>query len=357
MPDRKWSKLKPGGGKMRRYAGVLALALIATGAGAMVAAGQDRVADPVAWAYGFVYSGPDPVAPACSVDTKPHDCSWPGRPWPEDGKPLHLPGSERTFTISQVQSFWAPADWYPNEHQPAPDIVKFGHEKDHLRACGHCHYFNGMGKPENAHLAGLPLNYILQQMALFKIGGRKPADPRKANANEMTQIARFLTDEETRQAAEYFSALKWRPWEKVVESETAPRTRQSPAGMFLPLDGGGTEPLGERIIEVPQDTDKTERLRDPHSGFVAYVPIGSLAKGKGIVTTGAGKAIACGMCHGEDLLGTGDVPAIAGRSASYLMRQLYNYQQGTRESPLMKGVVKKLSTDDMISVVSYLASR
>ncbi|HVA95473.1 MAG TPA: c-type cytochrome [Candidatus Dormibacteraeota bacterium] len=341
---------------MRKYAGVLALALLWMGAGAMIAMAQEKVPDPVAWAYGFVTPGPNPVAPPCTPETKPHDCSRPGRPWPEDGKPLHLPGSHLTFTISQVQSFWAPADWFPSEHPPAPDIVKYGNEKEHLRACGHCHYFNGQGKPENAGLAGLPLNYILQQLALFKSGGRKPADPRKANANEMTQIARFLTDKQIQEAAEYYSSLKWKPWVKVVESDTAPKTRQSPAGMFLGLAGGETEPLGERVIEVPQNTNLTERLRDPHSGFIAYVPVGSIAKGKNIVTTGGGKTVACTTCHGEDLQGMGDIPPIAGRTLSYTMRQLYNFQQGTRKSPIMEPVVKKLTTDDLISIVAYLGS-
>ena len=342
---------------MRKFAGILTLALTAFCAAAVALHAANASPDPISWAYGFAKPGPDPVAPACSADTKPHDCSWPGHAWPEDGILLHLPGSDQAYTIAQVQSFWAPADWFPREHPPAPDIVKFGHENLHLRACGHCHYFNGMGKPENAHVAGLPLNYILAQMALFKSGGRRSADPRKANVNEMVQIARFLTDEETQAAAKYFSSLKSRPWTKVIESDTAPKTRQSPAGMFLPLDGGGTEPLGERIIEVPEDTDRTERLRDPHSGFVAYAPFGSIAKGKTLVTTGGqGKTLPCATCHGANLNGKGDVPAIAGVTASYAMRQLYNFQRGTRVSPVMKPIVENLSTDEMIAIVAYLAS-
>ena len=303
-------------------------------------------------------AGPDPAPPPCTDTTAPHACARPGRPWPEDGIQLHLPGSDRTFTIAHIQSYFDPADWYPADHGPVPDIVQHGRESDDMRSCAHCHYHNGMGKPENGHLAGLPLNYFLQQMALFKSGGRKSADPRKANAAEMMQAARFLTDAETKAAAEYYSSLKWRqPWVRVVESETAPKTRQSPAGLFIPLDGKGTEPLGQRIVEVPENPDGTERLRDSHSGFVAYVPMGSIAKGKELVTTGGnGKTIACAVCHGADLTGSGDVPAIADRTASYNMRQLFNYQQGTRQTMLMKPVVEKLTTDDMIAIVAYLAS-
>ena len=175
--------------------------------------------------------------------------------------------------------------------------------------------------------------------------------------NEMIQIARFTTDEQNRAAAEYYASIKWKPWVRVVESKTAPKTRQSPAGLFLPLEGTATEPLGQRIIEVPEKPDATERLRDPLSGFVAYVPIGSIAQGKALVTTGgAGKTIMCAVCHGPDLQGLADVPAIADRTASYIMRQLYNYQQGARESLLMKPVVANLNAEDMLAIAAYLAS-
>jgi len=339
------------------YGRTLVLAVLLIGTAMLAAAGQGHGQDPFSWAYGFTKSGPDPVAPPCPSNAKPHDCSRPGASWPDDGTLFHLPGTDRAFTVTQIQSFWAPADWYPNDHPPAPDIVKYGHEGEHLRACAHCHYFNGQGKPENAGLAGLPYTYFLQQIALFKSGYRKSADPRKANVNEMIQIARFLTDDETKVAAQYYTSLKWHPWVKVVESTTAPKTRLSSAGAFIPLPGGETEPLGNRIIEVPQDPDRTVHLRDPHSGYIAYVPVGSVEKGKVLVTTGAGKTIPCVTCHDTDLQGLGDIPPIAGRTASYTIRQLYNYQQGTRQSAIMKTVAANLTPEDMISIVAYLASR
>jgi cytochrome c553 len=123
-------------------------------------------------------------------------------------------------------------------------------------------------------------------------------------------------------------------------------------GLFLVLDGGEKEPLGSRIIEVPENTEATETLRDPHSGFIAYAPVGSIAKGKAL-------AAACGACHGPELKGLGPVPGLAGRSPSYLMRQMVDMQQGARKglwTDLMKPVVDKLSGDDMLNVVAYTAS-
>jgi cytochrome c553 len=269
---------------------------------------------------------------------------------------LRLAGTDRTFTITQVQARYNPADWYPQDH-PAnvPDIVQHGRESDRLRACAHCHYHNGQGKPENGHVTGLPVNYFLQQLALFKSGGRTSADPRKANHAEMTQIARFLTDAEMKAAAEYFGSITWKPWTKVIETEMAPKTRQSAAGLFIPL-GEETEPLGQRFIEVPEFPDRTERFRDPRAGFVAYVPPGTIEKGKVLVTTGGGKTTQCTVCHGPALQGMGDVPPIADRTLSYAIRQLYNHQQGARQSALMKPIVAKLSADDMIAIAAYLGS-
>jgi cytochrome c553 len=128
--------------------------------------------------------------------------------------------------------------------------------------------------------------------------------------------------------------------------------------MHVPADG--TEPLGARIIEMPEDLRRTE-LRDAASGFVAYVPKGSVARGEALVKTGgAGKTVACGTCHDPDLKGLGPVPPLAGRSPSYTVRQLFDLQQGVRKGPwsaLMKTAVEKLTVDDMIAIAAYTASR
>src|SRR5947207_7675991 len=132
--------------------------------------------------------------------------------------------------------------------------------------------------------------------------------------------------------------------------------------MFLALEGAeaGKEPIGQRIIEVPEKTEDTRSLRYPHSGFIAFVPPGSIKKGEALVTTGAGKTTQCAVCHGANLEGLGPVPGIAGRSPSYLVRQLYDMQQGTRKgqwTDLMKPVVAKLTAEDMINIAAYAASR
>ena len=148
-------------------------------------------------------------------------------------------------------------------------------------------------------------------------------------------------------------------WYKVVEAQTVPKSYVNNTRMRLPLPSGGTEPIGNRIMVLPQDQARIE-LRDPHTGFIAYVPPGSIAKGKALVTSGgSGKTISCGICHGDDLKGLGEVPALAGQNPLYIVRQLFNFQSGAHDGPsaaLMKKVVTKLSESDMVEIAAYLTA-
>jgi cytochrome c553 len=177
----------------------------------------------------------------------------------------------------------------------------------------------------------------------------------------MVTIASALTEEETKAAAEYFSSSKYpQQWYKVVEADTVPKSYVGAGAMRLAVANGGTEPLGNRIIELPQDEERTE-ARDPRAGHLAYVPVGSIKKGEEIVTTGAGgKTVQCAICHGADLKGIGEVPPIVGRSPEYIYRQLNDIKIGTRNGtwvPLMKPVVQNLTDEDMVAISAYLVSK
>ncbi len=302
------------------------------------AGAQSQTAKDMTWAYPV----PDKTPPA-------------GK---DSGEAKHLPNSSKAYTQAQIDDQFNPPDWYPNEHSPAPYVVQHGFQ---VQACGSCHLMSGLGHPESAQLAGLPVAYMMRQMADFKSGDRK--DPamhaESARAARMNGIARGLPDDDMRQAVEWFSSLKPTVWYKVIEAQTAPKTWVNGGRMRLPLPSGGTEPVGNRIVTLPQDPERVES-RDPHSGFIAYVPMGSIAKGKALVTTGgSGKTLNCEICHGEGLKGLGDVPRLAGVHPIYIVRQLVNFQTGSNKSSaaaLMKKVVEKLTDDDMIAIAAYTAS-
>jgi cytochrome c553 len=276
---------------------------------------------------------------------------------PPDTSLKRIPDSTEAFTMAQLRDFFNVADWFPGDHPPMPEVVVHGRAPD-VRGCAMCHMPNGLGRPENAPIAGLPYDYIVQQLADFKNDLRTSAEPRKTNTAQMIQAAKAMTDEEVKAAATYLAALPWKPWIKVVEADTIPRMRLS-GNVFFSMENGETEPIGRRIVETPLDNTRFE-LRDPRSGFTAYVPKGSIQKGAALVASGGSKTLPCGICHGQDLKGLGPVPGIAGRSPSYIVRQLYDIQQGARKgtwSPLMKPVVDKLTQDDMIAIAAYVAAQ
>ena len=276
---------------------------------------------------------------------------------PPDNTRVHVPDSTATFTLAQTLDFFAPPDWHPADHPAMPKIVATGRARE-VFACGYCHLPNGQGRPENASLAGLPAAYIAQQMADFKNGLRKSSEPKHGPTTAMIGVAANANDEEIQTAAKYFSALKPRPWIRVVETDIVPRTHIA-GWMFVLSTPAETEPIGRRIIETPENLQRTE-LRDDHSGFIVYVPKGSLKKGEALVKTGgAGKTVPCATCHGPDLKGLDKAPPLAGRSPSYIVRQLYDIQSGARHgaaTQVMTSTVTKLAISDMIAIAAYTAS-
>jgi cytochrome c553 len=235
-----------------------------------------------------------------------------------------------------------------------PPVVA-GAEDAKVSACANCHLPNGMGHPESAALAGLSANFIVAEVGAIA-GGTRPA------IGSMGRVAAAVTPEQLQQAATYFAALKPVPWITVVETTTVPTTYVVGTAR-LPIADASPEPLGHRIIELAQHVQQFQD-HDPHSGFVAYVPVGSIVTGRALVQgADSSKTIACMTCHGVGLHGNaqllGGVPWIAGRSPTYVFRQLWEFKHGTRNRAVdapMKAVVAKLSDDQMIAIAGYLGT-
>lgn len=271
-------------------------------------------------------------------------------PAAEESGPVKIPGSSRTYTRADIENLAAPPDWFPEENAPKPDIVLKG--RGAVLACGACHLMSGLGHPESADLTGLRASYIIQQLQDFKSGARK-------DMSRMNTISAAMTDDEMKQSAEWFAARKPAPWNRVVESANVPKTYIGPGRMRYPHPDKTTEAIGSRIITLPEDPARA-RNRDPKSGFIAHVPVGSIARGKALVETGGnGKTIACTICHGDNLKGLGDVPRLAGVHSIYIARQLYIFKNGERngiDAQLMKKPVAQLTDDDIIAISAYLGS-
>ena len=305
------------------------------------AGSQMPIEPPPYWAFAV-----DPPAPAPDASAKPDETAL-----------FHVPGSKLALTQPQVHDRFSVPDWHPSTHPAMPEIVVHGRKPD-VYACGYCHLPNGQGRPENSSLAGLSAAYIVQQLADFKSGARKSSDPDLTPVAYMVANETQATDEEIQIAANYFAAMKPKPWIRVVEAKFVPKTHVA-GWMLVVSTPHEMESIGDRIIETPENLERTE-LRDDSSGFIAYVPPGSLKRGRNLVTTGAsGRTIICSTCHGPNLKGLKNVPSIAGRSPSYIVRQLYDMQSGARatvNTQQMKSVVSNLSLYDMIDIAAYTSS-
>lgn len=207
-----------------------------------------------------------------------------------------------------------------------------------------------MGRPEDAATAGLPLAYIVEQIKAFRDGERK--------SPIMHEEASHLSDADLKQAAAYFSSLRFSPWTKVVETATIPKMHVE-SSMWVPTKNAGREPIGERIFVTPVNLQLT-KLGDSHSGYIAYVPPGSIERGAVIASKGVGTAPACESCHGADLHGVGVIPPLAGRMPNYIVHELILFRLDKRASAQaapMRMEASHLTLKEMIDVAAYAASR
>lgn len=325
---------------MKKFLAVLGVALICIFPLRVI---SQKLPDPLTmWAYPWAY----PTGAGESVSIIDPD------------RAVHVPDSSVTYTYKETRDIFRAPDWHPADHPAMPSIVERGRKPD-VFACGYCHRADGSGGPENASLAGLPRDYIVQQVAAFKNGARRATvSPDDGPFNYMRGVAMNVTEEEVNMAAAYFSAIKPRQNIKVLETDKVPTPRMT-GFFFADAKTGSTEPIGNRILEVPNDEEQFEN-RDGRSQFTAYVPLGSIKQGERIATgQDPQKGARCEACHGTGLTGNGQIPRLAGRSPSFIARQLYDFKHGGRTgsaSEPMKAVVANLSSDDMQALAAYIGS-
>jgi len=308
---------------------------VLTGAAMAALAASLPASGPMGWAY-----------PAARSERA---AAHPDRTYTIRGSRVHL-------TDAQIDDPWAAVDWLPNEHPPAPSVVLHG-RKPEMYACGLCHMVDGQGGRGVPGLAGLSRNYIVAQVAAFASGQRSSSYLLR-DALNMATVARAARAGEVAAAAEYYSRLSYRPWIRVVETKMVPATAPSYWGWSDAIEGSRAEPIGLRIVEVAED-NRLATLADPRSGFAAYAPAGAVVRGRAITVAGVGGQPPCAVCHGAGMKGTNIAPSLAGRSPTYLARQLWDMHTGARRSPSaapMQPIAKALDAARIIDIAAYLAS-
>ena len=180
-----------------------------------------------------------------------------------------------------------------------PDIQKAAEEKA-VNLCSTCHGPRGIStSPEFPILAAQRTGYLAAQIDAF----RKQARAEKDAHDFMWGIAGRLDEKIINGIAAYYAAQ--------------PR--------------------------APGRTD------DP-----ALVTKGKELFDKGLLDRGIP---ACATCHGANGEGVADFPRLAGQHAKYIAKQLTYIQTLTRAAPVMHGIVKDLTPDEMQAVAAYMQSK
>src|SRR5690348_2697663 len=324
--------MRPGRKSMPRIA---ALLLVAWACACTAAPGHGNLQSIVQWAY-------PQAAPGKPTHHSPDEI-------------IRVSDSRRTFRYKDLFGADSGAtDWFPDSHPPLPTIIAHG-TMPGAESCGGCHTVNGEGVPATAALAGLSRAYMLEQIDAFRRGLRGAHEPESATF--MAKEVKLVGNHDIAQAMDYFARLTFKPNVRVVETAWVPRTHWS--YYVREADAGGhREPIGQRIIEMPVHPADYEHY-DTHAGFIAYVPPGSIRRGARLANTGSGSVLACASCHGDRLQGLGTAPPLAGRSPTYIARELLLFASGQRDSPNaapMRHEAEQLTLKEAISAAAYAAS-
>jgi cytochrome c553 len=180
-----------------------------------------------------------------------------------------------------------------------------------------------------------------------------PTDPQKASLQKTIETCSACHGQNGRSVAPTFPnlAAQSAPYIELQLHAFKDQTRADPDaqaymwGMASQLDDASISGLAAYFSKQSAAAGK--------SGNAALI-----AQGKQIFVEGVpGRQIpACATCHGAQAQGNGPFPRLAGQHAPYLLKQLLVIQSVLRTAPVMHGVIKDLTRDQMQAVVAYLES-
>ncbi|ABG42408.1 cytochrome c, class I [Paraglaciecola sp. T6c] len=89
----------------------------------------------------------------------------------------------------------------------------------------------------------------------------------------------------------------------------------------------------------------------------ALIGVSSAAQKSPDITKGKAKSAACAACHGARGVSTNSLwPHLAGQNKDYLVKQLHDFKTGKRSDPVMSGMAKPLSNEDINNLAAYFSS-
>ncbi len=82
------------------------------------------------------------------------------------------------------------------------------------------------------------------------------------------------------------------------------------------------------------------------------------AQAEGTASAGKTKSATCAACHGADGNSANPLwPKLAGQHASYITKQLSDFQAGARRDPTMDNMAAPLSEQDILDLAAYFSAQ
>jgi cytochrome c553 len=92
--------------------------------------------------------------------------------------------------------------------------------------------------------------------------------------------------------------------------------------------------------------------------FAVLTSVSGSAFAAGDAAAGNSKSAVCVACHGASGVSSSDLwPNLAAQKQAYIMKQLKAFREGTRTDPLMSGMAKALSDEDIENLAAYFSSQ
>jgi cytochrome c553 len=91
---------------------------------------------------------------------------------------------------------------------------------------------------------------------------------------------------------------------------------------------------------------------------LVFIAAPSILHAEGDIEAGKIKAASCAGCHGEDgNSAVGSFPKLANQHTSYLIKQLQEFKNGTRNDAMMSAMAAALTEKDIIDIAAYYAAQ
>jgi len=129
------------------------------------------------------------------------------------------------------------------------------------------------------------------------------------------------------------------------KSINEPKDHVDVLGLTL-IDDATAEALARYFASQPPPT--------PTSGDAELIASGNKIFVQGVPDHGVA---ACAVCHGANAHGIGIFPRLAGQHAEYVQRQLTLIQSRLRDAPVMHGIIKDMTPEEMKAVAAFVQSQ